>query len=74
MEGGFVYKKGRDSIMKIGGISIVLILGITNFTLLLFQLSSGLRWIRVPMTIHRKSGITLFITAFIHGTLAILTQ
>ena len=60
--------------MKIGGISIVLILGITNFILLLFQLSSGLRWIRVPMTIHRKTGITLFIIAFIHGTLAILTQ
>jgi len=60
--------------MKIGGISIVLILGITNFILLLFQLSSGLRWIRIPMALHRKTGITLFITALTHGTLAILTQ
>ncbi len=60
--------------MKIGGVSILLILGIVNFLLLLFQLSSGLRFVRVRMTIHRKTGITLFITAFIHGTLAILTQ
>ena len=60
--------------MKIGGVSIILILGITNFILLLFQISSGLRWVRVPMTSHRKTGITLFITAFIHGTLAILAQ
>lgn len=60
--------------MKIGGGSIVLILGIFNFVLLLFQLSSGKRWIRVPMTLHRKTGITLFISALIHGTLAILTN
>ena len=60
--------------MKIAGVSIILILGITNFILLLFQLSSGLRWVRVRMTFHRKTGITLFITAFIHGTLAILSQ
>jgi len=60
--------------MKIDGISIVLILGITNFILLFFQLSSGLRWVRVPLTIHRKSGVTLIITAFIHGMLAVLTQ
>lgn len=60
--------------MKIGGVSIVLILGICNFILLLFQISSGLRWIRVPMGVHRKTGITLFTTALIHGTLGILTQ
>jgi hypothetical protein len=60
--------------MKIGGVSIVLILGIFNFVLLLFQLSSGKRWIRVPMTLHRKTGITLFISALIHGTLAILAN
>jgi len=60
--------------MKIGGVSIILILGIVNFLLLLFQISTGLRWVRIRMTIHRKTGITLFIIAFIHGTLAILTQ
>ena len=60
--------------MKISGVSIILILGITNFILLLFQLSSGLRWVRIPRTLHRKTGITLCITAFIHGTAAVLTQ
>jgi len=60
--------------MKIGGISIILILGICNFLLLLFQVSSGLRWIKVPFGVHRKTGFTLFIIAIIHGTLAILTQ
>jgi len=60
--------------MKIGGVSIILILGMVNFCLLLFQISTGLRWVRIRMTIHRKTGITLFITAFIHGTLGILTQ
>jgi hypothetical protein len=61
-------------VMKIGGLSIVLILGIMNFLLLLFQLSSGLRWIKVKMTVHRKTGITLFITALLHGTLAYLSN
>jgi hypothetical protein len=61
-------------LMKIGGISIILILGIINFLLLLFQLSSGMRWIRVKMTLHRKTGITLLITAFFHGLLAILAD
>jgi len=60
--------------MKIGGVSIILILGITNFIFLLFQISSGLRWVRVPISFQRKTGINLFITAFNHGTLAILTQ
>lgn len=60
--------------MKIGGISIILILGICNFLLLLFQVSSGLRWIKVPFRVHRKTGLTLFIIAIIHGTLAILTR
>ncbi len=60
--------------MKIGGLSIVLILGVINFILLLFQLSSGMRWIKVKMTLHRKTGITLFITALLHGLLAYLTQ
>ena len=60
--------------MKIGGISIILILGICNFLFLLFQVSSGLRWIKVPFRVHRKTGLALFIIAIIHGTLAILTR
>jgi hypothetical protein len=56
----------------IGGISIVLILGVINFLLILFQLSSGLRLIKVSFLTHRKSGIALLITASLHAFLAIL--
>jgi len=60
--------------MVIGGISIILILGFINFLLLLFQLSTGLRWIKVQFGVHRKTGVLLFIAAFIHGFLGILTN
>ena len=60
--------------MVIGGISIIFILGIINFLLLLFQLSSGLRWIKVKFGVHRKTGTLLFIVAFIHGFLGILAN
>jgi len=60
--------------MVIGGISIILILGVVNLLLLLFQLSSGLRWIKVTFGVHRKTGILLFITAGIHGGLGILAN
>ncbi|MDH4265967.1 MAG: hypothetical protein OEW45_10050 [Deltaproteobacteria bacterium] len=55
--------------MKIG--SIILILGVINFLLVLFQISTGLRFIKVPFTIHKRTGILLFITALIHGALAV---
>ena len=58
--------------MKIGGVSIILILGIINFILLLFQISSGLRWIKAPFGVHRKVGIVLFIIASVHGVLGLL--
>ncbi len=60
--------------MKIGGVSIILLLENVNFLLVLLQLSSGMRWIRVKMTLHRKIGILLFFTAILHGTLAILSD
>jgi len=60
--------------MAIGGISIILILGIINFLLLLFQLTTGLRWIKVRFGVHRKTGILLFVIAAIHGLLGILSQ
>ena len=53
---------------------LVPILGIVNLLLLLFQLSTGLRWIKVPMGIHKKTGITLFVAAITHGTLAFLLR
>jgi hypothetical protein len=61
-------------LMTIAGISIILILGLCNLTLILFQLASGLRLIRVRIGIHKKTGILLLILAVLHGGLAYLTQ
>jgi hypothetical protein len=58
--------------MTIGGISIILILGICNFLLLLFQLCTGLRLIKVRLGTHKKAGILLVFVAFVHGILAML--
>jgi len=60
--------------MNVGGLSIILILGILNLVLALFQLTTGMRWVKVPVRIHRGSGILLVISAFIHGTLAVLAD
>jgi hypothetical protein len=51
---------------------VVPVLGLINLLLLSFQISTGLRWIKVSMAMHRKTGITLFILAVVHGTLAFL--
>ncbi len=60
--------------MKIGGVSIILVLGLINMVLLSVQLASGLRWIKIPFGLHRKNGILLFVTAMVHGLLAIIAQ
>jgi hypothetical protein len=60
--------------MKIGGVSIILILGSLNMILILFQLSTGLRWIKVPFGVHRRTGMLLFIGAAVHGILAYLAN
>ena len=60
--------------MKIGGVSIILILGVINMILILFQLSSGLRWIKISYGIHRRTGMILFISAALHGILAYLAN
>ena len=59
--------------MRIGGMSLVQILGAINFMLLMFQLCSGQHWIQVKIGIHRKVGLALVVTASLHGLLAILT-
>ena len=56
------------------GFSIIVFLGVVNFLLLLFQLSTGLRWIKVGFGVHKKTGILLFITAFFHGLLGFLAN
>ena len=60
--------------MKIGGVSIILILGFINMILILFQLSSGLRWIKVPFQTHRRTGMILFVSAALHGVLAYIAN
>jgi hypothetical protein len=60
--------------MKIGGVSIILVLGFINMILILFQLSTGLRWIKVPFQLHRGSGMVLFISAALHGIFAYLAN
>jgi hypothetical protein len=60
--------------MNIGGISIILMLGILNFLLILFQMSTGLRWIKVPFGVHKKSGMILLVSATLHAVLAFLAS
>lgn len=58
--------------MTIGGVSIILLLGLCNFALLCFQLASGLRFVKVRIGVHKKTGIALFVFASLHGLLAVL--
>ena len=60
--------------MKTGGVSPILLLGIVNLLLLSFQLSTGLRWFKVPFGVHRKTGIALFVSALLHGILGLIAQ
>ena len=60
--------------MKIEGISIILLLGVLNMVLILFQMSTGLRWIRVPLGVHRRTGMLLFVSALVHALLAYLVS
>ena len=58
--------------MTIGGASIILILGICNLLLILFQLLSGLRVIKVKFGVHKKTGIALVVFATVHGLLGFI--
>jgi hypothetical protein len=60
--------------MKIGSVSIILILGIINMALVLFQMSTGLRWLKISYSAHKKTGIILFFSAALHAFLAILSN
>ncbi|OFX88523.1 MAG: hypothetical protein A2W99_08980 [Bacteroidetes bacterium GWF2_33_16] len=53
-------------------INIILWLGIINIFLVLFQLLSGLRYIKVKYKYHKSLGIILFFTAMIHGIYALI--
>jgi hypothetical protein len=58
--------------MSVFGISIVLMLGFINLGLLLFQLLTGLRYIKVGYGVHKKTGIVFFACALVHGILGFL--
>jgi hypothetical protein len=54
--------------------SIILLLGIVNILLLLFQLFTGMHWIKVRLRLHRKAGVLLVIVAAVHGLIAVLAH
>ena len=60
--------------MTIAGVSIILILGLCNLVLVLFQAASGLRIIKVRIGVHKKTGLVLVIFAVTHGVLASLAS
>jgi hypothetical protein len=55
----------------LGGVSLILILGILNMLLILFQISTGLRWLKVPFQVHKRTGGVLFFSAAFHAFLAV---
>jgi hypothetical protein len=55
-------------------INIILWLGVLNLFLILFQLLSGLRVIKIKYKLHKQMGVILFFSAFIHGIYAIVTN
>ena len=60
--------------MKIAGVPLILFLGLINMILILLQLSTGLRWIKAPFRMHRRTGMILFVSAALHGILAYLAN
>jgi hypothetical protein len=53
---------------------IILILGIINMLLILFQISTGLRWIKVPFQVHKRTGIALFFSGGLHAFMALFAN
>ena len=49
--------------MTIAGVSIILILGICNLYLVLFQAASGLRIIKPKIGVHKKTGLALVVSS-----------
>ncbi len=51
---------------------MILVLGVLNLLLILFQISTGFRWIKVPFVWHERSAIVLVVSAVVHAVLAFL--
>ncbi|MCR4396477.1 MAG: hypothetical protein NUW07_07065 [Candidatus Saccharicenans sp.] len=60
--------------MTIAGISLVLLLGIVNLILIIFQVSTGKKWVKVHFAWHRRLGVLLLLTALTHAVLAYLSR
>ncbi len=60
--------------MTISGVSVILILGVINLILVLFQAASGLRLIKPKIGVHKKVGLLLVVTATAHAVLAYLAN
>jgi len=56
------------------GTNLILVLGLLNLLLMVFQLLSGFRVVKVPFSVHRKCGLLLCILALCHGFLAFLVM
>mgnify|MGYP001011605276 FL=1 len=52
------------------GKTFAVIIGIINLLLVLFQVSTGKRWLKVNFIWHRRVGIVLLVTVVIHAILA----
>ncbi|NMC64734.1 MAG: hypothetical protein GYA53_01155 [Acidobacteria bacterium] len=52
------------------GKTFAVIIGIINLLLVLFQVSTGKRWLKVNFIWHRRIGIVLLVTVVIHAILA----
>lgn len=59
--------------MMAAGVSIIMALGILNLLLILFQIGTGLRWIKAPFVWHKRSAMVLAASAVVHAVLAFLT-
>jgi hypothetical protein len=55
---------------KMAGKTFAVIIGIINLLLVLFQVSTGKRWLKVNFIWHRRIGIVLLVTVVIHAILA----
>lgn len=58
--------------MNVLGVSLILLLGVLNLALILFQVSTGKKWLKVPFSAHRRAGFLLLVSALAHAVLAFL--
>ena len=60
--------------MKIAGLNIIQVLGLANLVLVLFQVLSGFRVIRVSFAMHRRTGTALLVCALLHAIFAFMAS